>query len=226
MKLIIGNKNYSSWSLRAWLALRANDIEFEEVILPLDTPEFYERITEFNPSGKVPALIDDERLIWDSLAIIDYLDFMFPDKMIWPPSEDTFAIAKSMSAEMHSGFSIIRKAMPMNIRESFSGYTFSQELLKEINRVQSLWTQLLSRKDRKGPFLLGRSLTGADFMFAPMVCRFKGYGVPLTSMCRDYVEAVCDHPAMNEWIAAAKLETSIIEADEIDRSQEILGVVN
>ena len=149
MKLVIGNKNYSSWSLRAWLALRANDIPFEEIQLPLDTPEFYDRIAELNPSGKVPALLDGDTLVWDSLSIIDYLDFSYPDKMIWPPASDTFAVAKSMSAEMHSGFPVLRQSLPMNIRETFTGYRFSQPLMTEINRVQSLWTQLLSRKERK-----------------------------------------------------------------------------
>ena len=223
MRLIIGNKNYSSWSLRAWLALKANGFVFEEILLPLDTPEFYQRIAELNPSGKVPALLDDELLVWDSLSIIDYLHHCFPKLGIWPELPIDFALAKSMSAEMHSGLHNLRAAMPMNIREKWDFFDFSETLQKDINRVQELWTQALTRKNNAGPFLFGTELTGADFMFAPVVARFRTYGVPLTDTCQAYADAVWQHPAMQEWISGALAETEIVDADEIDTTLKLLG---
>jgi len=223
MRLIIGNKNYSSWSLRAWLALKANGFIFEEILLPLDTPEFYQRIADLNPSGKVPALLDDELLVWDSLSIMDYLHHCFPKLGIWPTLPSDFALAKSMSAEMHSGLQNLRNAMPMNIRAHWDHFEFSESLQKDITRVQELWTQALTHKDNAGPYLFGANLTGADFMFAPVVARFKTYNVALSVVCQQYSDAVWQHPAMQEWISAALIETDIVDADEVDTSLTLLG---
>lgn len=226
--LIIGNKNYSSWSLRGWLALKAAGLAFDEILLQLDTDDFYSRIIDYNPSGTVPALMkEDQLLAWDSLAIIDTVDAIAPDAGLWPRrrdgSTDSYALAKSMSAEMHSGLMAIRSHLPMNMRAQYTGKGFSEAVLKDISRVESLWTQALTDHSDGGPYLFGDRLSGADCMFAPVVSRFRTYGVILNEQCEKYRLALENHPAYQEWTAAALAETVIVTADEIDQSLKVLG---
>ncbi len=222
-KIIIGNKNYSSWSLRGWLALAAYDIPFEEIMLPLDTPEFYERIAKLNPSGKVPALYHGDLLIWDSLAIIDYIAKLYPEKNIWPKDNAAYAFARSISAEMHAGFTAVRGAMPMNMQGAWSGLGTTDAVEADIRRIEELWTYALDSFSGDGPYLFGNTLSGADIMFSAVVSRFKTYDIKLNERCSAYSTSVLDHPAVKVWTEAALKETDIVEVDEIDPNTSILG---
>ena len=211
MKLIIGNKNYSSWSLRAWLALRAVNQPFEEERVLLDRPDTREQILRFSPAGLVPCLIDDRLTVWDSLAIIEYLAEHFPQ--LWPSSPSDRAIARAISAEMHSGFPALRSQMPMNIRRSLPGRGRSPESEADIARVVQIWTDCRQRFGLGGPYLFG-SFTAADAMYAPVCFRFQTYGVEPQGQAGAYLAAMLAHPAMQEWQAAARAETEIVPLDE------------
>ncbi|MEP6484056.1 MAG: glutathione S-transferase family protein [Rudaea sp.] len=203
--LIIGSKNYSSWSLRPWLVLRQFGVAFEEVKLPLDTPEFYRRIRDYSPSGRVPVLIVDDLHVWDSLAIIEYANEQFLDNAGWPKDRVARAVARSISAEMHSGFSALRTAMPMNCRKRVPGFKIGDDAAKDVERVIAMWREMRERFGRDGSFLFG-DFSIADAMYAPVVFRFVSYGVKLESVERAYVDAVLALPAIVEWLADAGTE--------------------
>jgi glutathione S-transferase len=211
MRLIIGNKNYSSWSLRAWLPLRQCRIAFEEERIALFEPGYKQRILNYSPAGKVPVLIDGSTIVWESLAIGEYLAERFPDFGLWPDAADLRARARTVSAEMHAGFASLRAAMPMNIRASYPGKGRSPEVDADIARVAAIWAECLQRSG--GPFLFS-TFTLADAMYAPVAARLITYAVPLDTQAQDYVDHLWNLPSMLEWRSAAVAETEFIAEDE------------
>jgi glutathione S-transferase len=215
LTLVIGNKNYSSWSMRPWLALRANNIPFEEVFIPLytDNPADKQRILSFSRAGKVPALIDGDITVWDSLAIIEYLAERFPEAKLWPEDRAMRAHARSISAEMHSGFMALRNECGMNLHRPVGAVALSADAKANIARVEEVWRDCRQRYARSGPFLFG-AFTGADAMFAPVVHRFRTYAIDVGAEAKAYMETMMALPAFREWTAAGLAETIRIEKFE------------
>jgi glutathione S-transferase len=214
LKLVIGNKNYSSWSMRPWLALRANDIAFEEVFIPLYTGEAdKKRILGFTPSGKVPTLVDGDVTVWDSLAIIEYAAERFPEARLWPEDRAGRAHARSISAEMHSGFAALRSECPMNLHRPVGAITLSADARADIERIQKIWIDCRERYGKSGPFLFG-AFGGADAMFAPVVHRFRTFAIEVEPKVRDYMDTMASLPAFQEWTRAGLAETLLIERVE------------
>jgi glutathione S-transferase len=208
--LIIGNKNYSSWSLRAWLLLRQFDIAFNEVKLTLDTPEFHARIGEYSAAGRVPVLLDGDLHVWDSLAIAEYANEQFLDGRGWPQARADRAHARAISAEMHSGFTALRRELPMNCRkrvraDSIGDGAMSTDAARDVARVKDIWRDARGRHADAGAFLFG-AFGIADAMYAPVVLRFISYDVALGEIERAYVDAVAALPALQHWIADAATE--------------------
>jgi glutathione S-transferase len=211
LTIYLGNKNYASWSLRAWLALKATGAEFAEEVIPLFLPGSKETLHKFSPSGKVPALHHGEIVVWDSLAICGYLADVFPDARLWPSDPAAKAFARSISAEMHSSFQALRSAFPMNIRSSFPGREISPEAQADINRVMAIWRTCRNRYgEGHGDFLFG-AFTVADAMYVPVVTRFRTYKIDLEREADAYCDAVMAWPAMQEWVAAARNEPMVID---------------
>lgn len=198
--LVIGNKNYSSWSLRPWLLMRHAGIEFEELRLPLDTPEFQREINRLSPSAKVPVLHDGELTVWDSLAICEYVNERWLDGAGWPRDLAARALARSAAAEMHSGFPALRAQLPMNCRRRPDDYRWNADAQRDIDRVVALWTALRERAG-EGPFLCG-AFGIVDAMFAPVALRFRGYGVSPGGVAQAWCDAVLGMPAMRQWCDA------------------------
>jgi glutathione S-transferase len=215
LKLAIGNKNYSSWSMRPWLALRASNIAFEEIFIPLYTGEADKRkILDVTRSGKVPALVDGDITVWDSLSIIEYLAERFPQARLWPEDRASRAHARSVSAEMHSGFMALRNECPMNLHRPIKAIALSEDARANIARVQQIWTECRERYGKSGPFLFG-AFSGADAMFAPVVYRFHTYAIEVTPVVADYMKTMLAQPAVQEWTRAGLAETLAIERAEI-----------
>ncbi|MCD0502361.1 glutathione S-transferase family protein [Bordetella petrii] len=215
--LIIGNKNYSSWSLRPWLALRATGIAFSEQKLGLFTPEFAQRLGAITPAGLVPVLLDGDFAIWDSLAICEYAAERHPQAQLWPADPQARARARSLAAQMHSGFGQLRQLMPMNIEARLPGIDTSAAQ-GDISRVQAIWHDTRADFGQGGPFLFGR-FSIADAFFAPVVSRFTTYGVPAAGAVREYMDAVLALPAMQEWTREARAEGVFVPEDEPYRTQ-------
>jgi glutathione S-transferase len=214
LKLVIGNKNYSSWSMRPWLALRACNIAFEEVFIPLYTGEAdKKRILAFTHSGKVPALVDGDITVWDSLAIIEYVAERFPEAHLWPEDRASRAHARSISAEMHSGFVALRNECGMNLHRPIGAIALSADACANIARVEHIWTECRERYGKSGPYLFGR-FSGADAMFAPVVHRFRTYAIEVAPEARDYMNVMMALPAFQEWTRAGLAETIVIEKFE------------
>jgi glutathione S-transferase len=214
LQLVIGNKNYSSWSMRPWLALRANHIAFDEVFIPLYTgDDDKKRILGFTHSGKVPALIDGDVTIWDSLAIIEYLAEGFPEARLWPDDRARRAHARSISAEMHSGFVALRTECGINLHRPVGAITLSADAHANIARIQQIWIECRERYGKYGPFLFG-AFGGADAMFAPVVHRFRTYAIAVEPEAQDYMNTVMSLPAFQEWTTAGLAETLVIERFE------------
>jgi len=211
--LIIGNKNYSSWSLRPWLLLRQFGIAFDEVVLPLDTPEFFQRIGQYSPSSRVPALHVDDEVIWDSLAICETVNERWLSGRAWPAEPRARAAARSASAEMHGGFAALRSQMPMNCRRQPGVPHWDAGAEKDIARIQQLWRDLHSRFGDGSGFLCGE-FGIVDAMFAPVCIRFRGYGPVLGEHAQAYLRTMFALPAMREWQAAAEAEPARVAADE------------
>jgi glutathione S-transferase len=212
LKLVIGNKNYSSWSMRPWLALRANGIAFEEIFVPLytDNKADKERLLSFSGAGKVPALVDGDVTVWDSLSIIEYLAEKFPQAKLWPEDRAVRAHARSISAEMHSGFMALRSECGMNLRRPIRSVALSEDANANVARIQAIWAECHQRYGKAGPFLFG-AFSGADAMFAPVVHRFRSYAIPVQGDARHYVEAMNSLPAFQEWTRDGLAETLVIE---------------
>ena len=208
--LVIGDKNYSSWSLRPWLSLKASGIPFREERIRLRQPESKAEIFKRSPSGKVPALKTDLGVIYDSLAIVEYLAEQYPDAMLWPADPAARAAARCASAEMHSGFQALRTDMPMDLVSSFAMPELSETLANNIGRVIEVWKETRTRFGQNGPLLFG-AFGNADAMYAPVATRFRTYNVPLSEFGDDgtaaaYVDAIYAMPAMAEWLAGADAE--------------------
>jgi glutathione S-transferase len=214
LKLVIGNKNYSSWSMRPWLALKANNIAFEEIFIPLYTGDAdRERILNFTHSGKVPALIDGDVTIWDSLSIIEYVAERFPQARLWPEDRARRAHARSISAEMHSGFAALRNECGMNLHRPVRAIALSADARADIARIQQIWIECRERYAKSGPFLFG-SFGGADAMFAPVVHRFRTYAIEVAPEATHFMDAMMALPAFQEWTKAGVAETLVIEKFE------------
>jgi glutathione S-transferase len=211
--LVIGNKNYSSWSLRPWLLMKQSRLAFEEVRVPLYMPGSKDTLRKYGPSGKVPVLLDGDVTVWDSLAIAEYLAEHHPERQLWPAEGARRAVARSISAEMHSGFAALRSNMSMNCRGSFTGLGRTVEVAADIERIQRIWTECRERFGAAGPYLFG-AFTVSDAMYAPVVLRFRTYAVQLSSVAQQYANAVLALPALQEWVEAAKAETEVIPAFE------------
>jgi glutathione S-transferase len=207
LTLVIGNKNYSSWSMRPWVAARAFGIPFTEVRLLLDQPDTAANIARYTHSGRVPVLLAGEITVWDSLAICEYLAEQFPDKHLWPQDVAARALARSVTAEMHSGFAGLRSAMSMNIKASLPGRGRTADAQADIGRVCEIWEECLSRFGHH-QFLFGE-FSIADAFFAPVVSRFKTYGVALAPALQAYCDRVLAHPAVRRWIDEALAETEV-----------------
>jgi glutathione S-transferase len=214
LKLVIGNKNYSSWSMRPWLALRASQIPFEEIFVPLYTGAAdKQRILDVSPAGKVPILIDGEVTIWDSLAIIEYVAERFPEKRLWPEHPAERAHARSISAEMHSGFAALRNECGMNLHRPVRAIELSDDARANIARIEEIWADCRKRYGRSGPYLFG-AFCAADAMFAPVVHRFRTYAIAVTKETQVYMDTVMALPAFAEWTKAGLAETLVIEKFE------------
>jgi glutathione S-transferase len=211
--LFTANRNYSSWSLRAWLALKATDISFTERKLELFTDAFARETLAVNPLQQVPVLLDDDFAVWESLAIVEYLAERHPDAGLWPVDGQARARARTLCASMHAGFGQLRQHMPMNVEASLPGKGQSPAVQADIDRVQSLWDSTRQTYGADGLFLFG-SFTAADAFFAPVVSRFETYAVPTTPESRAYMDAVLALPAMRQWVSEARAEANFVPQDE------------
>ncbi len=210
LTLVIGNKNYSSWSLRAWLMVKATGVNFREVVVPLDQPDTRQQILQYTPSARVPVLIHKGLSIWDSLAIGEYLAETFRDARLWPQDKEARATARAVSAEMHSGFADLRRDAPMNIRGRFPQRNLDAQAAADIRRILDVWRSCRRNfGEKRNPdegYLFG-SFTIADAMFTPIATRLRTYEIALDNDTASYVDRVLSTPAMTEWTAAALKET-------------------
>ena len=212
--LIIGNRNYSSWSLRGWLAASQSGIDFETETVRLSEPGSHAALLRHSPAGRVPVLRHGDRVVWDSLAIIEYLAELCPDSGLWPADADARATARSIAAEMHAGFAALRANMPMNLRKALPGKGRGPGVAQDIERIGAIWRAARERFGQGGPFLFGR-YCAADAMYTPVASRFRTYGVALDTTCEAYIDAVLSWPAFLAWQAAALEEPWIIPEDEV-----------
>ncbi|AOJ82294.1 glutathione S-transferase [Burkholderia savannae] len=209
MKLVIGDKNYSSWSMRPWVLMKHFAIPFDEVMIGLRLDDTTARIRAHSPSGKVPCLVDDDGgAVWDSLAILETLAERFPQYALWPRDPAARAQARSVCAEMHAGFGALRSDMPLNVRESHPGRGATPAALADVERIDELWRTCLAASG--GPFLFGE-FSIVDAMYAPVVLRFKTYEPPLSAEASAYAARVAELPAVREWIEGARGETRVID---------------
>lgn len=209
LTLVIGNKNYSSWSLRPWLVLKQAGIPFQEVFISLYTEASRAEIRKYSPSGKVPALIDGDITVWESLAVCEYLAGKFPEKQLWPADPAARAVARAAATEMHAGFSALRQHMSMNCRQHLPGKGRTPEVLKDIARITALWNDCRARFGKDGGFLFGK-FSIADAMYAPVALRFVTYAVELDPVSAAYVQTITSLPAIQQWVADARAETEVI----------------
>ena len=212
--LTIGNKNYSSWSLRAWLLLRESGIDFEEHHIALDVPSTRRELLDASAAGLVPVLRLDDLTVWDSMAIAETIAERWPEKQLWPADDAARAHARSICAEMHSGFSALRNGMPMNCRAMGRKVELPDELGDDINRIIEIWTDCRRQYGEHGDWLFG-DFSIADAMFAPVVLRFRTYGINLSESASFYPRRLLQSEAMQEWLLAAESETEVIEREEI-----------
>ncbi len=205
--LVIGNKAYSSWSMRPWLLMKEAGLAFDEVRIPLYQEGHDRKIREYSPAGRVPVLVDGAVTVWDSLAICEYLAEQHAEKNLWPAAAAARAHARAVSAEMHAGFAALRGNMGMNVRRSFPGIGMTPEVAKDIARIEQLWADCLQRYG--GPFLFG-AFGIADAMYAPVATRFRTYAVGLSAAAQRYADLLLALPAVAEWYAAAHAETEVL----------------
>ena len=219
LTLIIGNKNYSSWSFRPWIAMKTAGIPFEEVLIPLDAPDFKARLAPHSGTGKVPALIDRqgsaEVNIWESLAILEYLAEKFPDKKLWPDDPAARAHARAVASEMHAGFVPLRRHCPMNMWRPVKQRDLPDDVAENVRRIDALWTDCRAGFGGGGPFLFG-GFGAADAMYAPVVARFHTYAIGVGAVARAYMASVMALPAWTEWRAAGVKEPWLLPHDEPD----------
>lgn len=215
LTLIIGNKNYSSWSLRPWIAMRHAGIEFTEEVIPLYEPGSKARILKYSPAGKVPVLLDGDMPIWESLAILEYLAEKFPASGLWPNEPAARAHARAIAAEMHAGFAALRNHCPMNMRRPPKARALTPEVEQDVKRIEAIWADSRARFGQSGPFLLG-AFCAADAMYAPVVSRFASYAIAVGAPARAYMQTIMALPAWKEWAAAAAAEFWVMPGNELD----------
>ncbi len=213
MKLVIGNKNYSSWSLRPWLLARQAGIPFEEIRLRLGSEGFAAEVRRYSSAGRVPVLVDGDITVWDSLAICETLAERFPRARLWPEDPQARAHARSICAEMHAGFTALRSQMPMNVTAVLPGLGWNIAVQRDVDRIAQIWTELRQKYAAEGPFLFGH-FTVADAFYAPVVSRFATYGVRLPELAKTYADHILNLPAMQEWIESARGEHDFLADDE------------
>jgi glutathione S-transferase len=215
LHLTIGNKNYSSWSFRPWIALKVAGIPFEETVIPIYYPGSKEKFLARSPAGKVPILRDDDVTVWESLAILEYLAEKLPDAALWPRNAAARAHARAIASEMHAGFVPLRRQCPMNMWRPVKTLALSAETAANVARIDAMWSDCRARFGHDGPFLLGR-FGAVDAMYAPVVSRFHTYGIEVGPVSTAYMQAMMALPAWQEWYAAALKEDWVIEEDEVD----------
>jgi len=215
LTLIIGNKNYSSWSMRPWIAMKAAGIAFAEEVISLDAADFKARVSKVSGTGKVPVLSDGGIHVWESLAILEYLAEKFPAAGLWPADPAARALARAVAAEMHAGFVPLRRHLPMNMWRPVKPRELPEDVLANVRRIEQIWTDCRTRFGAGGPFLFG-AFGAADAMFAPVVSRFHTYAVEVGPASGDYIAAVMALPAWAEWRAAALQEPWVLPHDEVD----------
>jgi glutathione S-transferase len=215
LRLIIGNKNYSSWSLRPWLAMRAAGIAFEETLIPLGAADFKAQLMAISGAGKVPVLLDGNVCVWETLAILEYLAERFPQARLWPEAPAARAHARAISAEMHSGFQPLRRHLPMNVRRPVKQRALDAAATADVTRIDAVWSECRARFGAGGAFLFG-GFGAADAMYAPVVWRLHTYAAEVSAAAGDYMRAVIALPASVEWREAAWCEPWVLEHDEVD----------
>ena len=215
LHLIVANKNYSSWSLRPWLAMTMAGLDFDETLILLDTPDTKKQIAEHSKAGRVPILRHGKVTIWETLAILEYLAETFPEKNFWPKAKAARAVARAISNEMHAGFSGLRNACPMNLRRPHKPIMLNDEIRADVARIEEIWRDCRKTYGKGGKFLFGR-FCNADAMFAPVVTRFETYAIPVAKDTRAYMDTVLATKAFQKWKSAALMETWILPRDEVD----------
>ncbi|HUS97079.1 MAG TPA: glutathione S-transferase family protein [Hyphomicrobiaceae bacterium] len=217
MQLYIANKLYSSWSMRPWVLMHALSIPFEEVLLPFDTPEFKTVLAGLPGPNRVPVLADGQTVVWESLAIIEYLAEKFPDHHVWPDSPTARAHARASAAEMHAGFQALRSTCPMNFGKDFATRDRGPGVAADAARITALWREAREHHalTQDGPFLYG-AFSAADAMYAPIVARIAGYGIKVDDDARAYITAVRNHPAYLAWRNQGLSENWVVQMDEVD----------
>jgi glutathione S-transferase len=213
--LVVGNKNYSSWSLRPYMALAMAGVDFDEKLIPFGEPAFGKAVKKISKAGLVPILVHGKVTVWDSLAILEYVAETWPDRHLWPKTKAARAMARSVCAEMHSGFRNLRSACPMNLRRAFKPVPMNDAILADVARIENLWRECRKAHGKGGPFLFGK-FSNADAMFAPVVSRFETYDIKVSTDTQHFMNAVLATHAFHDWKAAALKETWIYAEDEVD----------
>ena len=215
LHLVIGNKNYSSWSFRPWLAMRVAGIAFAETVMSLDASDFKSHVTAMSGAGRVPVLIDGDATIWESLAILEYLADKFAAKGLWPRDASARAHARAAASEMHAGFAALRSQLPMNIRRPVKAHAVADDARADIARIDALWSECRARFGGEGQFLYG-AFGAADAMYAPVAWRFHTYAVEVSAVARAYMRTLMELSAWSEWREAALRESWVMPRNEID----------
>ncbi len=220
LKLIIGNKNYSSWSLRPWIAMKVAGLAFDEEVISLSATDFKARLSKVSGTGKVPALLDGDVHVWESLAILEYVAEKYPHARLWPADPAPRALARAIAAEMHAGFAPLRRHLPMNTWRPVIPRQLTPEVKANVRRIEEMWIDCRTRYGAGGAFLFG-GFGAADAMYAPIVSRFHTYAVEVGEAARAYMAAVMALPAWGEWRAAALAEPWVLPEDEVDWPQVV-----
>jgi glutathione S-transferase len=222
LTLVIGNKNYSSWSFRPWIAMKVAGVAFDELLIPLYEPGSKERMLEHSPAGKVPILVDGDVRVWESLAILDYVAEAFPQAGLWPADRGARGHARAVAAEMHAGFVPLRRHCPMNMWRPVRERELPEDVADNVRRIDALWSECRARFGGAGPFLFG-GFGAADAMYAPVVSRLHTYDAPVSPVSRAYMQAVMALPAWLEWRAAALEEPWVMAGNEVDWPSVLRG---
>ena len=213
--LVIANKNYSSWSLRPWMAMTMVGLDFDESMILLDTPVMKKQIAGHSPAGRLPVLHHGKITVWETLAILEYLAETYPEKNFWPKSRAARAMARAVSNEMHAGFSSLRNACPMNLRRAPKAVRMNEPIRADVARIEEIWRDCRKTYGKGGKFLFGK-FSNADAMFAPVVTRFETYAIPVARDTKAYMDTVMATKAFQAWKSAALKETWIVPHDEVD----------